>query len=521
MRLTAVCSLALAPAIRLPAHRPATNPPRLVVAIAIDQFRPDYLDRWRTQFTGGLAFLLREGVFFPHGEQDHAITETAPGHSTMMSGRSPASTGIVTNDLGVTDSTAPVIGSSATGASPRRFIGTTLLDWMFARDPNTKSLSVSRKDRGAILTIGRAKAPVFWYAQGRFTTSRYYADTLPAWVTTWNRRDPIDRLKGTAWTLSHDPSFYPEPDDRPFEAGGVDRVFPHLIPADSARAANQIINFSVMDSLTLDFAIDGIAALKLGQRAGADFVSISLSTTDEVGHKWGPGSRELHDHVLNLDRWLGQFLDSLGRMVPLQRVVFTLTADHGVTEFPEAGTGGRLDLAPRVQGLNAWARAHGDSGLRADAEAGLILGEFRRAATVYHLNIDSVASAVASDIARLPGVRRVYTPATLATATSSDLDAMRWRRQLPPGFSWLVAVSVDPHWLLAGGSGFTSHGTTNPDDVLVPVLFRVPGTPPARVERTVRTVDIAPTLAAVLGIKPTQPVEGVALPEVVRHPPKR
>jgi hypothetical protein len=492
-----------------------------VVAIAIDQFRPDYLDRWRTQFTGGLAFLLHEGVFFPHGEQDHAITETAPGHSTMMSGRSPASTGIVTNDLGVTDSTAPVIGSSATGASPRRFIGTTLLDWMLARDPNTKSLSVSRKDRGAILQMGRVKAPVFWYSQGRFSTSRYYADTLPAWVTEWNRRDPIDRLKGTAWTLSHDPTFYPEPDDRAFEGGGVDRVFPHVIPADSARAASQIIDFSVMDSLTLDFAIDGIVALKLGQRDGADFVSISLSTTDEVGHKWGPGSREMHDHVLNVDRWLGQFLDSLGRLVPLQRVVFTLTSDHGVTEFPEAGAGGRLDLAPRVRALNAWARAHGDSGLRAGAEAGLIFGDFAAAATRYHLNVDSLASGVATEIAAIRGVRRVYTPAILAAAQASDLDAMRWRREIPPGFSWLVAVSVEPHWVLAGGHSSTSHGTTNPDDVLVPMLFRVPGTPSARVERTVRTVDIAPTLAAILGIRPTEPVEGVVLPEVVRHAPKR
>lgn len=521
MRLTALGTLALLPAIRLPAQRPAASPPRLVVAIAIDQFRPDYLDRWRSQLSGGLAFLLREGVFFPHGEQDHAITETAPGHSTMMSGRSPASTGIVTNDLGVTDPTAPVLGSSATGASPWRFMGTTLLDWMFARDPNTKSLSVSRKDRGAILPMGRSKAPVFWYSEGRFTTSRYYADTLPTWVTVWNRRDPIDRLKGTAWALSHDRSFYAEPDDRPFEGGGVDRVFPHMIPADSAGAANQIINFSVMDSLTLDFAIEGIRALHLGQRAGPDFVSISLSTTDAVGHKWGPGSREMHDHVLNVDRWLGQFLDSLGKMVPLGQVILTLTSDHGVTEFPEAGMGGRVDLTPQVGALNTWARTHGDSGLRARTEAGLVFGEFGTAATTYNLNVDSLASALAATIAARPGVRRVYTPATLAAASPRDIDAMRWRRQIPPGFSWLVAVSVEPHWLLASGHSSTSHGTTNPDDVLVPILFRIPGRPAARVERTVRTIDIAPTLAAVLGIKPTQPVEGVALPEVLRRTRQR
>jgi arylsulfatase A-like enzyme len=98
---------------------------------------------------------------------------------------------------------------------------------------------------------------------------------------------------------------------------------------------------------------------------------------------------------------------------------------------------------------------------------------------------------------------------------------MRWRRQIPPGFSWLVAVSVKPHWVFGGGTGSTGHGTTNPDDVQVPILFRIPGTSGIRVERAVRTIDIAPTLAAVLGVKPTQAVEGRVLPEVLGHAPKR
>ncbi|MGH7594131.1 MAG: alkaline phosphatase family protein [Gemmatimonadales bacterium] len=379
MRLTVPCMLVLVAPVQLPAQRPVPRPPRLVVAIAIDQFRPDYLDRWRSQFRGGLGLLLREGIFFPDGQQDHAITETAPGYSTMMSGRSPVRTGIVTNELGVTDSTAPVLGSSSVGASPRRFSGTTLLDWMHARDPNTRSLSVSRKDRGAILPMGRSKAPVFWYSQGHFTTSRYYADTLPTWVAAWNRRDPIDHLRGTAWVLSQDSSSYAEPDDRPFEAGGVDRVFPHAIPVDSARAANQIVDFSVMDSLTLDFALDGIGSLHLGERGRPDFVSISLSTTDAVGHKWGPGSREMHDHVLNVDRWLGQFLDSLGKLVPLDRVVVTLTADHGVTEFPEAGQGGRLDLTPQVRTIDIAPTLAAVLGARPTQPVeGVVLPEVRR-----------------------------------------------------------------------------------------------------------------------------------------------
>ncbi|MEP6591385.1 MAG: alkaline phosphatase family protein, partial [Gemmatimonadota bacterium] len=136
-------------AVPLPAQQHPSPPPappvRLVVALVVDQMRADYLDRFRADFRGGFARLLREGVFFRNAEQDHAITETAPGHATMMTGRSPASVGIVTNDLGVPDPLSLLLKGTATGASPRRFIGTTLFDWMLAHDSATRVLSVSRK----------------------------------------------------------------------------------------------------------------------------------------------------------------------------------------------------------------------------------------------------------------------------------------------------------------------------------------------------------------------------------------
>ena len=521
MRPKLILSLILLPSVSVAAQARTAPPPRLVLAIAVDQFRPDYLDRWRTQFTGGLARLLKEGVFYPHGEQDHALTETAPGHSTMMSGRSPASTGIVTNDLGVPDSTMPLIGSPTTGASPRRFVGTTLLDWLVARDPATRALSVSRKDRGAILPVGKSKQPVFWWASGHFTTSRYYADTLPSWVVAWNARDPVGKLKGTTWTLSRADSFYHENDDRPFEHGGRDYLFPHLIVADSARAASAIVDYPVMDSLTLDFALAGIRALQIGKRNGVDFVSISLSTTDAVGHSFGQGSREIHDQVLDVDRWLGSFLDSLSKIVPLDQVIISLTADHGSTEFPAAGKGGKANIAPVARNLNTWAKDHAMPDLRAVADQGLIYGNFAALAE-RGLNIDSLAEATAAEIAKLAGIKHVYTHRTLAAAPKTDLDAMRWRRELPATFPWLVAAIALPDHIFSSSDASTGHGTTNLDDVRVPLLFRVPGHPAARVERTARTIDIAPTLASLLGLKPLEPVEGVALPEVIRRvSPKR
>ena len=167
---------------------PAPPRPKLIVVITVDQLRPDYFTRWKSQLTGGLGQLANEGAVFTDGYQDHAVTETAPGHSTILSGLWPAHTGIIRNSEGVQDSLAPLLGTTGPGASPRRFRGTTLVDWLKAVDPTTRVLSVSRKDRGAILPIGRAKEQVYWYQSGLSTTSRYYADTLPTWVQAFNAR---------------------------------------------------------------------------------------------------------------------------------------------------------------------------------------------------------------------------------------------------------------------------------------------------------------------------------------------
>src|SRR5258706_213612 len=314
-----------------------TPPVKLVVLVAVDQMRAAYLARFASQWTGGFARIYNGGTVFEHGEQDHAATETAPGHSTMLSGRYPAHTGIALNSRGVQDPTAPILGVSndTVGASPRRFRGTTLYDWMLARDPDVRVLSVSRKDRAAIFPIGRARAPVYWLNAGTFTTSRYYADSLPAWVQAFNRRIDVQQLSTTTWNLLLPDTAYSEPDSMGFENGGADFTFPHrplTVPGGAARRLNQL---PWIDSLTLAFGLEGAQALGLGRRGRPDLLSISLSTTDAVGHAFGPDSREIHDQLLRVDRWLGQFLDSLGRLVPQASIVVVLTGDHGVTSLPE------------------------------------------------------------------------------------------------------------------------------------------------------------------------------------------
>src|SRR5438552_2318055 len=331
--------------------------PKLVVVITVDQLRPDYFTRWKAQLTGGLGQLATEGAFFTDGYQDHAVTETAPGHSTILSGMWPAHTGIIRNSEGVQDSLAPLLGTTGPGASPRRFRGTTLVDWLKAADPNARALSVSRKDRGAILPIGQSKERVYWYQSGLFTTSRYYADTLPSWVQAFNARRLPFKAANTVWSLLLPDSAYKEADNEVRENGGTGVVFPHRLPLDSVLAAAAVVGVPAMDSLTLLFALEGFEALRLG-RKGTDILAVSLSTTDAVGHAFGPDSREIHDQVLRLDHYLAWFLKRLTDRVGRDNLVVVLTADHGVTSFPErtrAKTGGaayRVGLDTLITAIN-------------------------------------------------------------------------------------------------------------------------------------------------------------------------
>ena len=502
---------------------PARPVPTLVVLVAVDQMRADYLARYASQWTGGFARIYRGGTVFEHGQQDHAATETAPGHATMLSGRYPAHTGVALNGRGVQDRQSPVLGAPDTvGASPRRFRGTTLYDWMRTRDPDTRVLSVSRKDRAAIFPIGRARAPVYWLYAGAFTTSRYYADSLPTWVQAFNRRIDVARWAGETWNLLLPESAYPEADSVAFENGGADYTFPHRLSATPGAAARQLNAFPWIDSLTLSFALAGVEALELGRRDRPDLLSVSLSTTDAIGHAFGPDSREIHDQLLHVDRWLGQFLDSLARLAPTARTVVVLTGDHGVTPLPEYTVtvrhrpGGRIWLGgvARAAGALLRSRFHADFGLEFDS--GLLVADVA-AVRSRGIDADSLADALAAEAARLPGVARVYTPRTLSLAPRSDWNAELWRHMIPPDYGWLVCAVTSPGYVWSAGGLDAEHGSTNPEDVAVPIAFYGAGIPTLRIDRPVSTVDIAPTLAALLGVAPDEPLDGHVLAEVLER----
>ena len=508
-----------------PRQPPAPAPmPTLVVHITVDQFRADYLDRWRSQLTGGLARLLREGAVFTEAYQDHAMTETAPGHATVLSGRNPHSTGIVHNDEGVLDTTATgrLVGVTGPGASPWRFRGTELFDWIQARYPDARALSVSRKDRAAILPIGKARQQVYWYQRGQFTTSRYYAASLPDWVRSFNvdLADESAALRG--WDLLLPAREYAEPDSAPNPFLGRDITFPHLLPG-SRNGAYPIIATPFMDSLTLAFALAGMNKLQLGRGPSPDLLAISLSSTDAIGHAFGPDSREIHDQVIRLDRYLGQFLDSLFRLRDPRRVVVSLTADHGVTSYPQ------------------WSRAHGDTAAKeVDISSVLDATEMtlvsragpgawirwlglgmlvidREHLAASQIDVDRVVADLAAQIGAVPGVLRVDTPRSLARAdTSRDAVARRWLNAIPPDLGVELCVTLKPHdvW---GPVTNAEHGQPSEDDAHVALIIVGDGVRPGLYSQRVQVADLAPTLAQLVGVPPLEKLDGRVLTEALRR----
>jgi len=501
----------------LPIGPRAASPPSLVVLITVDQLRGDYLNRFGPQLKGGLARLARGGAWFTNAHHDHAITETAPGHATLLSGRFPRSTGIMANRIGVDDESSPLVGvTGASGASPRRFQGTTLIDWLHARNSGSRTLSVSMKDRGAILPVGRSRAEVYWYyPDGRFTTSRYYRDTLPDWVARFNARKLPQRFAGKSWMPLLPDSAYKEADSAAVEMGGVNYTFPHLIPDDSARAASMVTATPWMDEITLALALEGMRALELGKTSRTDVLAVSLSATDLIGHGYGPDSREMHDNILRLDRSLGVFLDSLFKLRDSSRVAIVLTGDHGVGTIPELAdksvkpTPVRVDalaLAAMLRGLTAAAKI--DSSF-VGLDRQIVLAD-RNALKSRTAGLDSVLSTFVLQARTLPGIGRVDRLKDLLRGdTINDAITRRWVHQFPVQSNVEIVITLTPLSIFSGL--VATHGSPYDYDTHVPLIFAGPWFAPGRYPEFVRTVDLAPTLAEIAGVKPSERIDGVTL----------
>jgi predicted AlkP superfamily pyrophosphatase or phosphodiesterase len=506
---------------------PAPSRPRLVLAVSVDQLRADTLTRFRDQFTGGFKRLLEAGALFTQARYRHACTETGPGHSVILSGRSPRHSGVVANSWWddalrrrvnvVDDPSVVVLGGEGRAASPAHFHGFTLGDALKKATSRARVVGVSFKDRAAILMSGPRADGAYWFgsAGGRFVTSSYYGPAAPGWLERWNARRPADAYAGRAWErLLPDPALYDRlagPDAVDGEADRKDIVFPHRPPA--APPAREYYDFlwrtPFADDLVLDLALEAQQQHELGLRDVTDLLAVGFSATDVIGHNYGPDSHEALDQALRLDLLLARLLDALETRVGAGRVLVVLTADHGVQPLVEVARARGLATARRVssdifgkQALNAALAPvfPGAVDLVVDADETGVTFDLG-AAAARGLKRGDVEQAAARALLASGHVARVYTHADLmGDAPPDDPFFPLYRRAFYAPRTPHLVLRLHEGVYVDNRPGGTGHGGPYDVERHVPIVFMGPG-----VERGTHAIacgpeDIAWSLAKLLGI---------------------
>jgi hypothetical protein len=488
--------------------------------------RFDYLDRFAPLFKGGFRRLLDEGAVFSEARYRHANCETGPGHALLLSGRHARDNGIVANAWldrltgkminVVGDPLARPLPGPGRGASPANFIGLTVGDLLKARSPASRVVGVAFKDRAAILMTGRTADAAYWYepAIGRFASSTYYMKALPPWLVAWNAEGQPDRLKGRLWErLLPDVALYRQyagEDDVKGEWDNVDTVFPHRIRSEPPKPEfyDDVRRTPFADDMTLDVVLRAALAHGLGQREATDLLAVGFSATDVIGHTYGPDSQEEMDQLLRLDRTLGRLLDALETRVGKGRLLFGLSADHGVMPLVErlkaAGQDARrvdpqvLDKAVR-QALQVRFGAGEDLVDRYDEpNFYLNLG----AAARRGIHRADVEKTIEDALLGTGVVSRVYTVARLLGEPPADDPFFAFFRAsfFEPRSPHIIAC-LKPYVFLDSRVGGTGHGTPQDYDRHVPVVFMGPGIRPGRYPADAGPEDIAPTLSRLLGLE--------------------
>jgi len=517
---------------------PAAPPPRLVVLIVVDGLPQRQVTDYRDQLgPDGLNRLLQRGAWLADAHYGHAYTMTAPGHATILTGAYPHRTGIIGNEWRDPATGAPVYctGDAAhrylehrtgrfAGTSPRNLRAESLGDVLRRERPTAKVLAVSGKDRGAILPAGRAGTAYIYMAQtGTFDSTTYYMQEHPAWVRAFNAARPADRYFGAKWEPLLPEMAYARsvPDGRPWFApgGSLPKTMGEGMDGPGPLFYGSLFASPFSDALTLDFARAAIAGESLGADGVTDLLSVSLSGHDYVNHSWGAESRMSHDHLLQLDNLLAAFLRDLDRMVGRDNYVAVLTADHGFMPAPEYSAsqgrdGGRLNAGETLARLNAGLEARFGAGnwARAWSAHGILLDRpliARRGIDAHALDEEATRLLLAQ-----PGVAAAFARPELEAGGAPDvpfLEAARnaWHRELSAD----LQVVPKPGWMLTSYGTGTTHGSPHRHDTHVPVLFYGPRwVKPGRIDARAEIVDIAPTLAVMLGIASPSSSEGRPLP---------
>lgn len=521
--------------------------PKLVVGIVVDQMCYDYLYRFEAKYgKNGLLKLRDKGVNCRSTNYNYVPTYTGPGHASIYTGTTPATHGIVANDwydvqLGkeincVGDSTQQSVGTtSADGkCSPHNLKTHTITDQLKLNRTGAKVISMSIKNRGAILPGGHLSDGSYWfdYATGDFISSTFFMDKLPDWVKGFNTNTyPETTMKGT-WD-----TYYPI--EQYTESAGDDRKYEHLLPGKDKPVfpynLGEMIQKSGFSPYTLftstpyantyltDFAISALSNEKLGADAVTDMLCISYSTPDIIGHSFGPYSVEIEDTYIRLDREIERLINALDKEVGKNNYVLFLTADHAVVPVPQYLVdqnlpGGYFFLDNAITALKAAITARfGEDLILAESNLNIYLNKERIAAL--KLELEDVAEAVAAFMTTYPEVKDAFTYEDL----SRDEAANKWMKMVSKGYhkqeSGDVIFILEPGYLPKSVPNEkthmgTSHGSAYSYDSHVPLLWYGSGIRKKQVYRSTEITDIAATLTQIMRLQQPSSIEGEPIIEL-------
>ncbi len=532
----------------------ASDSPRLILQITVDQLRGDLPGRYADRLgEDGFRYLMEKGTWYMDAHYQHANTETAVGHATLATGADPSRHGVVANDwidqdtgafvYNTEDDRHRIIGKEAKaheGVSPRNLMASTISDEMVIHNGGrSRAFSVSVKDRGAILPGGHV-GKAFWFSKssGEFVTSTYYYDDYPSWVKQWNAAKPADAYKEKSWELLHERATYihGEMDDRPYEADlkPLGRTFPHSLGGDTKYFYLFLTLTPVGDALTLDFAKALVENENLGHNdTGApDYLQISFSSTDYIGHLFGPSSLETEDNILRLDRTLADLFHFIDEKIGLDQTLIVLSGDHGAPEAPEYMA--EMGLSTGRFAFD-WFKTEGpltEALQKKYGRADFISGHSH---PYLYLNLDAIASAglnvadverfVADELIKIPGIAYAQTRSDLLAGRITESPVQNQiRRSFHPTRSGNIHMVPEQYWFLHSteeaekmgiGSIAAIHGSPWAYDTFVPIFFAGHSVPAQIIGRRVAPTDIAATVTAYLGVKRPSGSVGHVLTEVL------
>ncbi|RYY95451.1 MAG: alkaline phosphatase family protein [Chitinophagaceae bacterium] len=516
--------------------------PKLVVGLVVDQMRWDYLYRYADRYSaGGFQRLLREGFSCENTLIPYTPTYTAPGHACVYTGSTPALHGIVSNTWWdrridttmycTTDNAVESVGTSSVWGkmSPKNLWANTVTDELrLASNFRNKTIAIALKDRGAILPGGHTANGAFWFdnASGGWISSTYYGARLPAWVEAFNAKKlPATYMKEPWNTLFPIGSYrQSSADAAPWEGvmpGGSNK-FPHRTDSIKGQTAMEAFRYTPYGNrFTLEFAKAAVTSERLGKGSFTDFLTVSLSSPDYIGHTFGPNSIEAEDCFLRLDREIASFLSFLDSSVGKGQYLLFLTADHGAAHSPGFAAAnklpaGRVDDRKLMDSLNA---ATGRAfGLQRPIRALINYQVYLNYDVIGKAGADreAVKAFVMDELMRLPAISRVVDLAHLGATTMPP----KVKDMIQNGYNQVLSGDIQfvfkPQWFDWGGSTGTTHGAPYPYDAHIPLVWFGWNMKPGRLVREVYMTDIAATLAALLRIQAPNASIGMPIPEVVR-----